>query len=137
MWVLYALLSAVFASLTAILAKIGIDRIDSHLATAIRTVVVLVLAWGMVFITGAHRGLQDITRKSLIFLGLSGAATGLSWLCYYRAIQIDKVSRVVPIDKFSIVLTLILAFVFLKEEPSLKTIIGAGLIGIGTMVMVL
>ncbi|MDR2484778.1 MAG: EamA family transporter [Treponema sp.] len=137
MWVLYALLSAFFASLTAVLAKIGIDRVDSHLATAIRTGAVLVLAWGMAFITGAHRGLQDITRKSLIFLGLSGAATGLSWLCYYRAIQIGKVSRVAPVDKFSIVLTLILAFVFLKEQPSLQTIIGAGLIGIGTVVMVL
>lgn len=137
MWVVYALLSAVFASLTAVLAKVGIEGVNAQLATAIRTIVVLVLAWGIVFLTGAYQGLQNITQKSLIFLGLSGATTGLSWLCYYRAIQLDQVSRVAPIDKFSIVLTIALACIFLKEQPSIKTIIGAVLISIGTLIMLI
>jgi transporter family protein len=137
MWVVYALLSAVFASLTAVLAKVGIEGVNAQLATAIRTIVVLVLAWGIVLLTGAYQGLQNITQKSLIFLGLSGAATGLSWLCYYRAIQLDRVSRVAPIDKFSIVLTIALAFIFLKERPSIKTLIGAALISIGTLIMII
>ena len=136
MWVLYALLSAVFASLTAILAKIGIVGVNSHLATAIRTIVVLVLAWGIVFLTGAQQGIPLISRKNIVFLVLSGFATGLSWLFYYRAIQLDTVSRVAPIDKFSIVITLILAFIFLKEPFPLKTIIGAGFITLGTFVMI-
>ena len=105
MWAVYALLSAVFAALTSILAKIGIDHVNSNLATAIRTVVVLVLAWGMVFLTGAQAGIRDISRRSLLFLVLSGLATGLSWLCYYKAMQIGEVSKVAPIDKFSVVLT--------------------------------
>lgn len=137
MWIVYALLSAVFAAATSILAKIGIQNINSNLATAIRTVVVLILAWGMVFLTGAQQGIKDITGKSLLFLVLSGAATGLSWLCYYRAIQIGDVSKVVPIDKFSIVLTLVAAFFILHETVNLKSIIGAVLITAGTFVMIL
>ena len=137
MWAVYAVFSAVFAALTSILAKIGIDGINSNLATAIRTVVVLILAWGMVFLTGAQVGIRDISRRSLLFLILSGLATGLSWLCYYKAVQIGEVSKVVPIDKFSIVLTLILAFVVLKEPLTPKTIIGGVLISLGTFVMIL
>jgi transporter family protein len=136
MWVVFAIFSAVFAALTSILAKIGIENVNSNLATAIRTIVVLVLAWGMVFLTGAQKGIQEITGKSLLFLVLSGIATGLSWLCYYRAIQLDRVSRVAPIDKFSIVLTLILAFFFLKEPATPKAVIGAVLISAGTFVMI-
>ncbi len=137
MWKVYAVLSAVFASLTSILAKVGIESVNSNLATAIRTVVVLVLAWGIVFITGAQVGIKDISKKSLLFLILSGLATGFSWLFYYKAIQIGEVSKVVPIDKFSIVLTMILAFVILKEEVTLKTIIGGILISAGTFVLIL
>ena len=137
MWVVYAIFSAVFAALTSILAKVGIDGINSNLATAIRTVVVLILAWGMVFLTGAQAGIRDISRRSLLFLVLSGIATGLSWLCYYKAVQIGEVSKVAPIDKFSIVLTLILAFVILKEPLTLKAIIGGALISLGTFVMIL
>ncbi|GHV70861.1 membrane protein [Spirochaetia bacterium] len=137
MWIIFAVLSAVFAALTSILAKVGIDGVNSNLATAVRTAVVLVLAWGIVFATGAHQGLPAVSRKSLVFLVLSGLATGLSWLCYYRAIQMDKVSRVAPIDKFSIVLTLIAAFIFLKEPLTPKTIIGAVCISVGTLVILL
>lgn len=137
MWVIYAVLSAVFAALTSILAKIGIGQINSNLATAIRTIVVLALAWGMVFLTGAQRGLHDISRRSLLFLILSGLATGLSWLCYYKALQIGEVSKVAPIDKFSIVLTLILAFVILKEPLTPKAVIGGLLITAGTFALIL
>ena len=137
MWAVYALLSAVFAALTSILAKIGIDHVNSNLATAIRTVVVLVLAWGMVFLTGAQAGIRDISRRSLLFLVLSGLATGLSWLCYYKAMQIGEVSKVALIDKFSVVLTLILAFVILKEPLTPKAIVGGVLISLGTFVMIL
>ena len=137
MWFVLALLSAVFASLTSILAKIGIDGVNSNLATAIRTVVVVVMAWGMVFLTNAQKGLSQIGTKSWIFLVLSGIATGASWLCYYKALQIGDASKVVPIDKLSVVITLILAFVFLHEEFTYKSLIGCILIGIGTMVMVL
>lgn len=137
MWAVYAGLSALFASLTAILGKIGVQGINSNLATAIRTLVVLVMAWVMVFATGAQAGLGQITQRSLVFLVLSGLATGASWLCYYRAIQLGSVSKVLPIDKMSVVITLILAFVFLHEEFSLKMLIGSVLITAGTLVMVL
>lgn len=137
MWFLYALLSAAFAALTTILAKVGIQGVNSNLATAIRTLVVLIMAWGMVFLTGAETGLADIGRKSWIFLILSGLATGASWLCYYRALQIGEASRVVPIDKLSVVITLVLAFVFLHEPFSTKSLIGCLLIGAGTLFMVL
>ena len=137
MWFLYAILSAVFAALTSILAMVGINGVNSNLATAIRTLVVLVMAWGMVFLTGAETGLADIGRKSWIFLILSGLATGTSWLCYYRALQIGEASRVVPIDKLSVVITLVLAFVFLREPFSAKSVIGCLLIGAGTLFMVL
>lgn len=137
MWFIYAMLSAVFAALTSILAKVGIDGVNSNLATAIRTLVVLVMAWGMVFLTGAETGLSDIGRKSWIFLILSGLATGASWLCYYRALQIGQASRVVPIDKLSVVITLVLAFVFLREPFSAKSVIGCLMIGAGTLFMVL
>lgn len=137
MWLLFAVLSAVFAALTSILAKIGIDGVDSNLATAIRTVVVVVMAWVMVFLTHAHTGIGEISRKSWLFLILSGLATGASWLCYYRALQLGEVSKVVPIDKLSVVITLILAFVFLHEEFTLKSLIGCAFIGVGTLVMVL
>ncbi len=137
MWVVYAVLSAVFAALTSILAKIGIGQINSNLATAIRTIVVLVLAWGMVFLTGAQKGIHDISRRSLLFLILSGLATGLSWLCYYKALQIGEVSKVAPIDKFSIVLTLILAFLILKEPLTPKAVIGGLLITAGTFALIL
>ena len=137
MWLWFALGSAVFAALTAILAKIGIDGVDSNLATAIRTVVVVLMAWGMVFMTNAQGGLFQISRKSWIFLILSGLATGLSWLCYYKALQMGDASKVVPIDKLSVVITLILAFVFLHEQFTVKSAIGCVLIGAGTLLMVL
>ncbi len=137
MWALFAVLSAVFAALTSILAKIGIENVDSNLATAIRTVVVVAMSWLMVFITNAQSGLTNISKKSWIFLILSGLATGASWLCYYKAIQMGEVSKVVPIDKMSVVITLILAVVFLHEDFNAKSIIGAVLITVGTLVMVL
>ncbi len=137
MWFIFALLSAVFAALTSILAKIGIDGVNSNLATAIRTVVVVVMAWGMVFLTNAQNGLSEISKKSWIFLIMSGIATGASWLCYYRALQLGEASKVVPIDKLSVVITLILAFVFLHEQFTAKSIIGCILIGAGTLFMVL
>ncbi|MEE1049661.1 MAG: EamA family transporter [Clostridia bacterium] len=137
MWLILALLSAVFAALTSILAKIGIDGVNSNLATAIRTIVVVVMAWGMVFLTNAQVGIAEISKKSWIFLILSGLATGASWLCYYKALQIGSASKVVPIDKLSVVITLILAFVFLHEQFTAKSLIGCALIGIGTLLMVL
>lgn len=137
MWFVFAVLSAVFAALTSILAKIGIDGVNSNLATAIRTVVVVLMAWGMVFLTHAQSGISEISRKSWIFLILSGLATGASWLCYYRALQTGPASKVVPIDKLSVVITLILAFVFLHEEFTVKSLIGCVLIGAGTLIMVL
>ncbi|MBO4339559.1 MAG: EamA family transporter [Clostridia bacterium] len=137
MWWIFAILSAVFAALTSILAKIGIEGVDSNLATAVRTIVVVIMAWAMVFITNAQSGLLQISRKSWIFLILSGIATGVSWLCYYKAIQLGDVSKVVPIDKLSVVITLILAFVFLHEEFTPKSVIGCILIGAGTLFMVL
>ena len=137
MWLVYALLSAVFAAVTSILAKVGIDGVNSNLATAIRTVVVVIMAWGMVFITDAQNGISDISRKSWIFLILSGLATGASWLCYYKALQSGEASKVVPVDKLSVVITLLLAFVFLHEKFTVKSIIGCVLIGAGTILMVL
>ena len=137
MWIVFALLSAVFAALTSILAKIGIDGVNSNLATAIRTVVVVIMAWGMVFLTNAQSGITEISKKSWIFLILSGLATGASWLCYYRALQIGDASKVVPIDKLSVVITLVLAFIFLHEKFDMKSLIGCILIGVGTLVMVL
>ena len=137
MWFVFALLSAVFAALTSILAKVGIDGVNSNLATAIRTVVVLVTAWGMVFVTNTQGGLTDISKKSWLFLILSGLATGASWLCYYRALQIGEASKVVPIDKLSVVITLVLAVVFLHERFTSKSLIGCLLIGAGTLLMVL
>lgn len=137
MWFLFAILSAVFAALTTILAKVGIDGVNSNLATAVRTVVVVIMAWFMVFLTNAQGGLSQISRKSWLFLILSGVATGASWLCYYKALQIGDASKVVPIDKLSVVLTLILAFVFLHEEFTAKSLAGCILIGAGTLVMVL
>lgn len=137
MWLVFALLSAVFAALTSILAKVGIENVNSNLATAIRTVVVVVMAWGMVFLTGAQSGMGKISRRSWGFLILSGVATGASWLCYYRALQMGDASKVVPIDKLSVVLTLVLAFVFLHEEFTARSLIGCVLIGLGTLVMVL
>jgi len=137
MWFIFAILSAVFAALTSILAKVGIDGVNSNLATAVRTVVVVIMAWGMVFLTNAQTGLGDISRKSWIFLILSGLATGASWLCYYRALQIGEASRVVPIDKLSVVITLVLAFFFLHEQFTAKSLIGCVLIAGGTLLMVL
>ena len=137
MWMIFAILSAVFAALTSILAKIGIDGVNSNLATAIRTVVVVVMAWGMVFLTHAQSGLNQITKKSWVFLILSGLATGASWLCYYKALQMGEASKVVPIDKLNVVITLILAFVFLHEQFTIKSIAGCILIGAGTLIMVL
>ncbi len=137
MWLVFALLSSVFAALTSILAKIGIDGVNSNLATALRTGVVLIMSWAMVFITNAQSGIGEISKKSWIFLILSGVATGASWLCYYRALQIGEASKVVPIDKLSVVITLILAFVFLHEKFDAKSLIGCILIGAGTLVMVL
>ena len=137
MWLLFAILSAVFAALTSILAKIGIDGVNSNLATAIRTVVVLLMAWGMVFLTNTQSGITGISRKNWVFLVLSGLATGASWLCYYRALQIGEASKVVPIDKMSVVITLVLAFVFLHEQFTVKSFIGAMLITVGTLLMAL
>jgi transporter family protein len=137
MWIVFAILSAVFAALTSILAKVGIDGVNSNLATAIRTVVVVVMAWGMVFFTNVQNGLSEISRRSWLFLILSGFATGASWLCYYKALQMGDASKVVPIDKLSVVITLILAFVFLHEEFTVKSLIGCVMISIGTLVMVL
>ena len=137
MWLVFAILSAVFAALTSILAKLGISGVDSNLATAIRTMVVLAMAWGMVFITNAQRGIGEISRRSWLFLILSGVATGISWLCYYKALQMGDVSKVVPIDKMSVVITLVLAFVLLKEQFTAKSLIGCVLIAAGTLVMVL
>ena len=137
MWFVFALLSAVFAALTSILAKVGIEGVNSNLATAIHTVVVLAMAWGMVFVTNTQGGLTDISKKSWLFLILSGLATGASWLCYYRALQIGEASKVVPIDKLSVVITLVLAFVFLHERFTPKSLIGCLLIGAGTLLMVL
>ena len=137
MWMIFAVLSAVFAALTPILAKIGIEGVNSNLATAIRTIVVVIMAWGMVFLTHAQNGLAEISKKSWIFLILSGLATGASWLCYYKALQMGDASKVVPIDKLSVVITLILAFVFLHEQFTTKSLIGCILIGAGTLIMVL
>ena len=137
MWFVLALLSAVFAALTSILAKVGVEGVNSNLATAIRTVVVVVMAWGMVFLTQAQSGLGEISRRSWLFLILSGLATGASWLCYYRALQVGEASKVVPVDKLSVVITLVLAWVFLKEEFSARSLLGAVLITVGTLVMVL
>mgnify|MGYP000986772301 CR=1 FL=1 len=137
MWFLYALLSAVFAALTSILAKIGIEGINSNLATAIRTGVVLVMAWIIVFVTGLQNQIADISKKSWLFLALSGIATGLSWLCYYKALQIGEASKVVPVDKFSVVITMVLAFIILNEVPNIKTILGGIFITIGTFIMIL
>ncbi len=137
MWFIFALGSAVFAALTSILAKVGIEGVNSNLATAIRTAVVLIMAWGMVFITDTQGGISEISRKSWIFLILSGLATGASWLCYYHALQIGEASKVVPVDKLSVVLTLILAFVFLHEKFTPKSLIGCALIAAGTVLMVI
>ena len=137
MWFWFALGSAVFAALTSILAKVGIEGVDSNLATALRTMVVAVMAWGMVFLTHAQGGIRTISTRSWLFLILSGLATGASWLCYYRALQLGEVSRVVPIDKLSVVITLVLAFVFLHEEFTARSLIGCLLIGAGTLFMVL
>ena len=137
MWLVFALLSAVFAALTSILAKVGIEGVNSNLATAIRTIVVVFMSWGMVFLTHAQSGLPDISRKSWLFLILSGLATGASWLCYYRALQIGDASKVVPIDKLSVVITLVLAFGCLHEEFTVKSLAGCVLIAAGTLLMVL
>ena len=137
MWFIFAILSAVFAALTSILAKVGIDGVNSNLATAVRTIVVVLMAWVMVFITNAQSGLFEISKKSWIFLILSGLATGASWLCYYKALQIGEASKVVSVDKLSVVITLILAFVFLHESFTFKSLIGCVLITAGTLIMVL
>ena len=137
MWLILALLSAVFAALTSILAKIGIEGVNSHLATAIRTLVVVTMAWGMVFLTNAQSGITEISKRSWLFLILSGLATGASWLCYYKALQMGQASKVVPIDKLSVVITLVLAFVLLHEQFTVKSLIGCILIGLGTLIMVL
>ena len=137
MWFILALLSAIFAALTSILAKVGIEGVNSNLATAVRTGVVLLMAWGMVFITNTQSGIFEIERKSWIFLILSGLATGASWLCYYKALQIGEASKVVPVDKLSVVITLILAFVFLHEKVTPKSILGCLLIAAGTLLMVI
>ena len=137
MWMILALLSAIFAALTSILAKVGIDGVNSNLATAVRTMVVVVMSWGMVFLTNTQSGILEISKKSRVFLILSGLATGASWLCYYKAIQLGDVSKVVPIDKLSIVFTLILAFVFLHEKLTAKSLIGCILIAAGSLLMVL
>lgn len=136
-WFVFALLSAIFAAATSILAKIGIEGVNSNLATAIRTVVVLVMAWGIVFVSGTQNQMADISTKSWFFLTLSGLATGLSWLCYYRALQIGEASKVVPVDKFSVVISIVLAFIVLHEAVSTKVIIGGLLITAGTFVMIL
>lgn len=137
MWFVFALGSAIFAALTSILAKVGIDGVNSNLATAIRTVVVVIMAWAMVFITNTQSGITEINRKSWIFLILSGLATGASWLCYYKALQMGEASKVVPIDKLSVIFTMILAFTFLHEKFTAKSLIGCVLIGTGTLLMVI
>lgn len=137
MWIIYAILSAVFAALTSILAKVGIEGVNSHLATGIRTIVVLAMAWAMVFITNAQSGIADISKRSWVFIILSGVATGVSWLCYYKALQSGEASKVVPIDKMSVVITLILAFIFLNEQFTWKAAVGSILITAGTLFMVL
>ncbi len=137
MWLLFAAGSAVFAALTSILAKVGIDGVNSNLATAIRTLVVLFMAWGMVFLTNAQGGISSIGRKSWLFLILSGLATGASWLCYYKALQVGEASKVVPVDKMSTVLTIVLAFIFLHEKFNVKSLVGMILLAAGTLVMVL
>ena len=137
MWSIFAILSAIFAALTSILAKVGIEGVNSNLATAVRTIVVVLMAWFMVFVTGNLNGIVDISKKSWLFLILSGLATGASWLCYYKALQLGEVSKVVPIDKLSIVITIILAFIFLGEQITSKTLIGCCLIIAGTFVMIL
>lgn len=137
MWLLFAILSSIFAALTSILAKVGIDGVNSNLATAIRTCVVVIMAWGMVFLTHAQGGISEISKRSWFFLILSGLATGFSWLCYYKALQMGDASKVVPIDKFSVVITMVLAFVFLHESFTAKSLIGCLLIGAGTLIMVL
>lgn len=137
MWFLFAVLSALFAALTSILAKVGIEGVNSNLATAIRTVVVVAMSWGMVFLTKTQGGITEISKKSWIFLILSGLATGASWLCYYRALQTGEASKVVPVDKLSVVLTILLAFVFLHEQFTVKSVAGCLLIGAGTLLMVL
>ena len=136
MWAVYAFLSAVFAALTSILVKIGIENINSNLATAVRTIVVLIMAWTVVFVTGKHTDIANIGQKNLLFLVLSGIATGLSWLCYYKALQMGEASKVIPIDKFSVVIGMVLAFVVLRETVSIKTIIGGSLITLGTFVLI-
>lgn len=136
MWLLFAIGSAVFAALTSILAKIGIENVNSNLATAIRTVVVVVMSWEMCFLTHAQSGLTEISKKSWVFLILSGLATGASWLCYYKALQMGEVSKVVPVDKLSVIITLVVAFVFLHEQFTIKTLIGCVLIGVGTFLMI-
>jgi transporter family protein len=136
MWIVYALLSAFFAALTSILAKIGIENINSNLATALRTIVILIMSWAVVFITEKHNEIANIGHKNLIFLILSGMATGLSWLCYYKALQIGEASKVIPMDKFSLVIGMVLAFIVLKEAITVKTIIGGALITIGTFVLI-
>ena len=137
MWFVFALLSAVFAALTSILAKVGIDGVNSNVATAVRTVVVVIMAWAMVLLTNSQGGIANISKKSWIFLILSGLATGASWLCYYKALQIGEASKVVPIDKLSVIITLVLAFVFLHEEFTTKSLVGCILISAGTLVMAL
>lgn len=137
MWLIYAIGSAVFAALTSILAKVGVAGVNSHLATAIRTAVVLVMSWGMVFIVNAQHGVTEISRRSWFFLILSGLATGVSWLCYYRALQLGEISKVAPIDKLSVVITLVLAFIFLHEQFTVKSLLGCILITAGTLLMVL
>ena len=137
MWFVFAILSSIFAALTSILTKIGIEGVNSNLATAVRTIVVVLMAWFMVFITGNQNGIVDISKKSWIFLILSGLATGASWLCYYKALQLGEASKVVPIDKLSIVITIVLAFIFLGEQITLKTLIGCCLIVTGTFIMIL
>ena len=137
MWAVYALVGAVFAAATAILAKIGIEGVNSNLATAIRTAVVLVMAWGIVFVTGRVREIPLITQKSWLFLILSGVATGISWLCFYKALQMGDAARVVPLDKFSVVITLVLAFIIFRDSLDVKTVIGAALITAGTVFMIL
>lgn len=136
MWAIFALLSAVFAALTSILAKIGIENVNSNLATAIRTLVVLIMAWGIVLMTGKLNQLPDISSKSWLFLILSGLATGLSWLCYFYALQIGEAGKVVPVDKFSVVITMVMAFFILGETVTLKTIIGGVLITLGTLLLI-
>lgn len=137
MWFIYAILSAVFAALTSILAKVGIENVNSNLATAIRTIVVLILAWGIVFITGSFKGIKNISNTSMVFLILSGLSTGISWLFYYKAIQIGQVTKVIAIDKLSIIITVVLAFLILNEDLTVKSILGGFLIFIGTLLMAL